>query len=131
MMSRYTVMAFVCMTTITFEMAFIGSTINIMLINIHGMDPQFSTLVSLLGRGGFLLAAPVPTLVLRYKLLTRLQLMYVAHLILGVTFLLRPGNMLHHDDPLLYVTLISSVFSGFAIAQIFILLLPEIMDSFE
>jgi len=55
-----------------YSVSSIGSTMTIMLLNIYDMEPEYATLVALVGRGGLLLSTPIPAFVLKYKLLTRL-----------------------------------------------------------
>jgi hypothetical protein len=110
-------------------MAYNGSSINTLLINVHGLEPQYSTLVYMCSRVGFIGAAPVPGLVMKYNLCSRIQMMYIAYLISIFTFAMRPGDLI--GEPKLAMPIISMVISGFAMALMLTSTLPELMDSLE
>lgn len=102
---------------------------NIMLIEVHGLEPQYSTLIYMFSRIGFIAATPVPGLVMKYKICTRLQMLYAAYAIAVVTFAMRPGDII--GEPKLAMPIISVTVSGFSMALMLTNTLPEMIDSIE
>lgn len=61
-----------------------GSCLNVMLVQVHGLDPQTSTLVYLVGSLGFILGTQISGQILNRQLMSRRGLTYLGCLLVAL-----------------------------------------------
>jgi MFS family permease len=104
-------------------------SLNVMMIEVHGLDDKTSTLVYVIASAGFLIATPLAGLVLENQILSRRGLLYMGYIVMGTGMIIRTGDF--GSVPILWLSIVGQVLSGAATAIILCVAMPELMDSIE
>lgn len=100
-----------------------------MLTEVHGLDPQVSTLIYILNGLGLVIATPFAAYSVKYNWLTRRAVAYLGFIMLAIGMFIRTGDFF--TEPLLWMAILGQVISGMGISIMKIVSLPELVDSVE
>lgn len=129
MQSRYSVFAIFTYAAVCWAIAYQSSSLNVMLGEVHGLDPQKSTLVYVGASFGFILGAPVAGQITKHNLMSRRGLTYVGYNLIAVGMVIRTGDF--GDEPKLYLSITGQIVSGVGLAILLCTTMPELIDSIE
>jgi predicted MFS family arabinose efflux permease len=100
-----------------------------MLTEVHGLDPQVSTLIYVLNGVGLVFATPLAGYLIKYNVLSRRAVAYVGFLVLSVGMFIRTGDFF--AEPMLWMAILGQIVSGMGITVMKVVSLPELVDSVE
>ena len=80
------------------------SVYNMMLTEIHGLDPQVSTLIYILNGIGLLIATPIAGYLVKYSILSRRAVSYAGFITLSIGMFIRTGDFF--DEPMLWMAIL-------------------------
>ena len=80
------------------------SVYNMMLTEIHGLDPQVSTLIYILNGIGLLIATPIAGYLVKYSILSRRAVSYAGFITLSIGMVIRTGDFF--DEPMLWMAIL-------------------------
>ena len=100
-----------------------------MLTEVHGLDPQVSTLIYVLNGVGLVIATPLAGYLIKYNVLSRRAVAYVGFIVLSVGMFIRTGDFF--SEPMLWMAILGQIVSGMGITVMKVVSLPELVDSVE
>lgn len=102
---------------------------NIMLISVHGLSDERSTMVYLSSSLSFIITSPLAGLVMKKKMIPRRALIYIGYCIITTGMIISTGDF--GKEPIFLLTIIGQVMSGIGLAIIFCCAMPEVVESIE
>lgn len=127
--NRHSTWAFMTYNLATWAIGYQTSIYNMMLTEVHGLDPQVSTLIYVLNGLGLVIATPLAGYLIKYNVLSRRAVAYIGFLVLSIGMFIRTGDFF--AEPMLWMAIMGQIVSGMGITVMKVVSLPELVDSVE